>query len=361
MVTIGKIYDFIDRFAPFDTQMSFDNAGLLVGGREESVERVLVALDVTRAVAEEARERGCGLIVSHHPVIFTPLRSIKPGDVVYRLISNKTAVIAAHTNYDVAADGVNYALASALGLENIRTMKRYLTRYGYKVAVFVPKDSADAVAEAMARAGAGALGNYTDCAFLTEGKGQFRPREGARPAVGEIGALERVDEVRVEMICGEENLSAAVAAMKEAHPYEEPAYDIFENRGIEKICPASLCGELPEALSPRELAVWVKKALGCSHVKLHSGEKEIRTVGVCGGAGSEMLFEAIGKTDAYLSSEVKHHEWLAAREAGFTLIDAGHFPTEDIAVEPLRRRLSEAFPEIEFVKSAVHTDPVSYV
>lgn len=361
MTTIGEIYKTIDTFAPFDTQMDFDNSGLLVGAPSDPVTGVLVALDVTNAVVEEAREKGCNLIVSHHPVIFHPLGRIASDDVVYRLIANGIGVISAHTNFDVAAFGINTALADAMGLKNQRPLKSYRTENAYKLVVYAPCDNAKALIAAMAGAGAGELGHYRECAFYSEGTGQFRPVQGAHPAVGSIGALETVKETRVEMLCTQEKLSAVVEAMKCAHPYEQPAYDILETLAVQTALAEGLIGELEEPIAPQVLAERVKTALHCRQVKFSQGSHAVATLAVCGGAGSGLLYDAAHKADAYLTSEIKHHEWLAAKEMGLTIIDAGHFSTENIAMEPLAKKLSESFPKLKSTLSAIHSDPAEYL
>ncbi len=361
MITIGEIYDKIDAVAPFDTQMDFDNAGLLIGAADDPVYKALVALDVTNEVAEEAADKGCSLIVSHHPVIFHPLRRIAPGDTVYKLIERKIGVISVHTNYDVAEGGVNTSLAQAVGLTNARPFKDYRAEYGVKLIVFVPRGQADAVLAAMTGAGAGALGQYCDCAFRSDGVGQFRPLADARPAVGETGELSRVEETRLELLCSKTALPAVLNAMRDAHPYEEPAYDVLENRAVHTALGEGRVGELPEALPPSELARHIKRSLGCAAVRFAPGRHPVKRLAVCGGAGGHLVSEAARVADALLTGEVKHHEWLAAREMGLTLLDAGHFATEHVAMEPLRQMLCEAFPGLPVLLSEAHRDPVSVI
>ena len=361
MATIGEIYQAIDTFAPFDTQMDFDNSGLLIGASSDPVTGVLVALDVTSAVVEEAREKGCNLIVSHHPVIFHPLKRIASDDMVYKLIANSIGVISAHTNFDVAPFGVNTALADAMGVQNPRPLKPYRPEHVYKLVVFVPRDNANALMAAMADAGAGEMGNYRECAFYSEGTGQFRPLSGANPAVGSIGNLETVEETRLEVLCTKENLPAVVASMKRAHPYEQPAYDILENHAVQAALAEGLVGELEQPIEPKTLVEKVKSVLRCERVKFLCGNRPVVTLALCGGAGSNLLFDAAGQADAFLTAEVKHHEWLAAKEMGLTLIDGGHFPTENLAMEPLKQRLSQAFPKLNFILSETHRDPVEFL
>ncbi len=361
MTTAGDIYRYIDAFAPFSSAMDFDNPGLLVGGPQTPVTAAVVALDITPEVVEEAAGLGAELIISHHPVIFHPLKRLEAESAPYLLASRGIAAICAHTNYDMAPGGVNDCLAAALGLRSVRPLALYKQTPWYQVTVFAPKDYGDAVRQAMASAGAGRLGAYDGFSFTAEGIGRFTPDSAAQPFLGASGKEAVVAEERIEALCAPASLQAVLSAMRQAHPYEEPAFSVTRNHAVHTDFPEALIGELETPLSPRAFAGHVKRALGCEGVSAAYGGEEVRSVALCGGAGGDSLSAALKRADAYVTGEVRHHEWLLAAQMGKTLVCAGHFKTEDVAMEPLRRRLSERFPEVRFVKSASCADPVHFI
>ncbi len=362
MITIGEIYDYIDGFAPFSTALGFDNAGLLVGSRNDTVEKILVALDVTPAVIEEARQQGAQLIVSHHPVIFQPLRRLSRDSIPYRLAQAGIGAVCAHTNLDMAQGGVNDCLGETLGLKNLSCFVAENTIPYWKIAVFVPVAYAQMVTDAMTQAGAGRLGQYQGCSFTVQGKGAFLPMEGAHPAIGQCGVPEQVDECRVEVLCSPDDLSAVLDAMRKAHPYEEPAFDVVKNYGAVKQLPGAVVGEWETPMQPKEFVAHVKERLQCEGVRYVEGTRPIRRVAFCGGAGGDRIFEAIaGNVDAYVTGEMKHHEWLAASQSELTVVDAGHFKTENVIVGRLVKQISGRFPQVSVAASDVCTDGVHYL
>lgn len=361
MPTAKDIYRAIDGFAPFDTAEPWDNSGLLLGNMDAPVGGVLVALDATVPVADEARALGANLIVTHHPVIFDPVRRVDSDSALWRLIASGISVISAHTNLDMAPGGVNDALAQRLGLTDVRPFDTTRRVPFKKITVFVNTQAARAVYEAMSAAGAGALGNYSGCAFTVEGTGCFLPGEGAQPAIGRIGDLEQVRESRIEMLVAPERIGEVVAAMRAAHPYEEPAYDIFDDFACMREYAFGRIGELERDMAPADFARHVKGALGLSGLRFSEGTQPVRTVAVCGGSGAELLGEAhaLG-AQALVTGESRHHFWLEAAQRGVTLVDAGHFGTENVVVEPLAQRLRAVFPGLDVHVSGVCTDGVRY-
>lgn len=360
MSTIQKIYEAIDSIAPFSLAMDFDNPGLLVGNRSALVRKALLVLDCTGQAVELAQELGASLIITHHPVIFHPLKQVNEESLVYQLISRRIGVVSAHTNLDIARDGVNDHLARVIGLTQVEGLSPVASTPYRKVAVFVPQSHAQAVREAMAQAGAGQLGNYDSCAFLTPGAGFFRPLEGASPFLGEVGRQEQVEEVRVEMICPPGLTGRVIDAMRQAHPYEEPAFDLFEDHALTETCFLGRVGQLERPLSAQELARWVKDTLRAASVRYVDGGRPIRRVAVCGGSGGDLTSQALASgADALLTADVKHDQFLQAAHQGLTLLDAGHFDTEDVVLEPLARRLAKLVPDVEFV--TCHHSPIRAV
>lgn len=357
--TAKAVYEAIDRAAPFGSCMEWDNVGLLVGTPEAAVNGILVTLDVTPAAVEKALEMRMDCIVSHHPVIFHPLKRLDARGPAGLCLINGITVISAHTNYDFAPRGVNYALAKALGLRNIRPFGRDDRKKPWaSLVVYVPVSHAEAVYRAMSEAGAGELGNYSGCAYLNEGEGRFLPQAGAKPFVGTVGAMEKTAEVRLEMLCAPDRLAAVTAAMRAAHPYEEPAYSILQNHAVYEREVYGMLGELPQPLLPQALADLTERTLGTRAQYVPTG-REIKTVAVCGGTGSDFMGEAAAAgADAFLTGEVKHHEWFAAAGQGLCLMAAGHHATEHVAMPLLARQLEEALPGVPI--EVFNSDPTRW-
>ncbi len=260
--TAGNVYKAIDMLAPFGGCMAWDNVGLLVGEPDSAVTGILVTLDVTPAAVAQALEMRMNCIVSHHPIIFHPLKHISARDAAGLCLANGISVISAHTNYDFAPRGVNCALAQTLGLRNIRPFgPEDKEKPWYSIIVFVPKSHAEAVYRTMSEAGAGRQGNYSGCAYMNDGEGRFLPEAGAHPYLGKVGALEKAEETRLEMLCAPECLDAVIAAMRAAHPYEEPAYSILQNHALHRQEVYGMVGELPRPMRPEELAAMSETAL----------------------------------------------------------------------------------------------------
>ncbi len=343
--TVAELVRFMNTLAPFSSAEPWDNVGLLIGSGDEQLTGILVTLDVTPEAVKRAAALHCSAIVSHHPVIFNALKRLPADSVPALCLKNGLTVVSAHTNYDFAPEGVNRALAEALGLRNIRPFGPADPQTPYfSLVTFVPRDSAEAVYEALSKAGAGMLGNYSGCGFLGAGEGRFLPLEGASPAIGRVGTPERVEELRLEMLVAPEALSAVVAALKATHPYEEPAYSVFPNYAVTAHRVYGMMGELPHPHTARELALLTERALS-TRVAYTDPEKPLLTVAVTGGAGSDFMGDALAAgADAFLTGEVKHHEWFPARERGLCLLAGGHYATEEPAMPHLTRQLTEAFP-----------------
>ena len=343
--TAGNVYKAIDMLAPFGGCMAWDNVGLLVGEPDSAVTGILVTLDVTPAAVAQALEMRMNCIVSHHPIIFHPLKRISARDAAGLCLANGISVISAHTNYDFAPRGVNCALAQMLGLRNIRPFgPEDKEKSWYSIIVFVPKSHAEAVCRTMSEAGAGRQGNYSGCAYMNDGEGRFLPEAGAHPYLGKVGALEKTEETRLEMLCAPECLDAVIAAMRAAHPYEEPAYSILQNHALHRQEVYGMVGELPRPMRPEELAAMSETPLNTRIQYVPTG-REILTVAVCGGAGSDFMGEALAAgAEAFLTGEVKHHEWFMAAEQGLCLMAAGHHATEHPAMPQLAKQLRAALP-----------------
>jgi len=344
-MTIKEIEQIVEAWAPTWTAWERDNVGLQIGDRTRKISKVLVALDVTEQVVLEARSAKVDLIVSHHPLLFRPQSSVTSASAVGRMLlklaESKIAVYSAHTNLDFTRHGVSFALAGALGLRNIGFLSPLKGTLA-KVVVFVPAPYADRVADAMSSAGAGVIGDYGACSFRTEGTGTFRGSARTKPFVGKAGNLERVDEVRLEMVAPRARTQAVVAAMKRAHPYEEAAYDLYHLDNEDPNYGMGAVGSLSAAQSLKSFLKRTKRVLHAEALR-YSGDlrKQVKRVAVCGGSGSDLLSSAADAgADVFVTADVRYH---AFHEAGnIALVDAGHWETEQLILEPLAVRLRQA-------------------
>ncbi len=344
-----KIREFQKQFeqiAPSAIAWKRDNIGLLIGRENDTIRNIIVALDLTMDVAEEARKKDSNFIVTHHPLLFNPLQNItassRIGELVLFLTENKINLFAAHTNLDSVKWGVNFALAGKLGLTDVQILspiKESLTA----VVVFVPEDHVEAVASAMHEAGAGMFTKYDQCSFRGEGTGTFRGMSDAKPFLGKVGKLERVREVRLEMLAETWKTGTVISAMIKAHPYEEVAYDIFPllNRNTEYGLGA--IGTLAKGITQKEFLTLVKKRLGVNALRYSGNSKIIRRVAVCGGSGSDCIPDAVSRNaDAMVTADLKYHTFQDFEE-NILLVDAGHYETENVVLPALEKKIQEMF------------------
>ncbi|HPO54394.1 MAG TPA: Nif3-like dinuclear metal center hexameric protein [Ignavibacteriaceae bacterium] len=345
---INEILKHIEDWAPPGIAWDKDNPGIQVGSAEARARNVLICLDLTREIVKEAVLNKCNLIISHHPLIFNPIRKIQISDdptsqLIELLIKNNITLYSAHTNLDFSKNGVSFQLAKTLGLKNISFLKA-LGEKLVKLVVFVPEDSVEKVSEALFSCGAGIIGEYTGCSFKTRGKGTFRPSESANPAIGKRGKFEEVNEIRLEVVANSWQVMGIVDAMRDAHPYEEPAYDIYPIRNPSTEFGFGAIGELEEGKSENEFLDLVCAKLNANGLKFSpSIGRQIRKVAVCGGSGSELLDQAIAcGADAFLTADVRYHTYFNAL-GKILLIDGGHFETEVLVFPELKRYIQKFF------------------
>ena len=344
---VAEIAAAVERLAPPALAEGWDNSGLQVGDPAARVSRVLVALTPLPEVCEEAEETGADFLLFHHPLIFTPLKNMdtgsQPGSLLARAVRGDRAVYAAHTSYDAAPNGVSAALATALGLGG---PLRVVSPRGSlrKLVVFVPEENADDVADALAGAGAGVIGDYTRCTFRTPGTGTFLPGEGTDPYLGKRGRLEKAHEIRLETVVSAHAARRAADAATAAHPYEEVALDVYPVDGFPEDCGYGRIGTLPQPLTAEELCERVSDSLG-SPARLVADpepDRRIERVATLGGSGGSFIPEAASSgVGAYVSGDLDYHDALLAESLGLAAIDAGHAATELPSLEPLARRLSK--------------------
>lgn len=367
-MTIGDICRLIESWAPPAIALEKDNVGLLLGSPGSRVRRILACLDVTPAVVREAAALRADLIVSHHPLLFTPLRRIDPdsrrGAMVESLVRRGIALYAAHTNLDFTSGGVSHTLAGRLGLRGVEPLAP-LEKRRRKIVVFVPPDHAGGVMQAMAAAGAGVIGRYESCSFTTEGTGSFLPGPGSNPFAGTRGRFERVNELRLEMECPEWNVDAVVRAMRAVHPYDEPAFDVYPLLNPGRDPGMGAVGELPSPLGLRAFLAVVARRLRAKGLR-YSGPRgrRIRKVAVCGGSGSELLGDAVKRgADAFVTADVRYHAHQEHPD-DIVLVDAGHYETEHPAVATmarfLRTRPAVADGRVAVFESKSSINPVNY-
>ncbi len=347
MTLARNVIESVERLAPSPLAEAWDNSGLQVGNSAARVNRVLVALTPLPEVFDEALERGADFLLFHHPLIFGGLSFVDtnayPGDLIARSVRENLTVHAAHTNYDAAPDGVSVALAEAVGLGGpleIVAPRGELR----KLVVFVPEENADALADALSEAGAGVIGEYTRCTFRTPGTGTFFGGEGTDPYLGERGRLERVEEIRLETVVPAHNVGRALSAVRAAHPYEEPAFDVYPVEGRPEGCGYGRVGRLPEPMTPEGLAEHVSASLGfpARLVADPRPGQRVERVAVLGGSGGSFIREAAASgADAYVTGDLDYHNALLAGSLGLAAVDAGHAATELPSLAPLARRLAK--------------------
>lgn len=354
----------LEAWAPPALQESYDNAGLIVGDPQAVCTGIICALDATEAVVDEAKAAGANLIVAHHPIVFSGIKKLTGKNYVERTvisaIRNGVAIYACHTNLDNLLEGVNREMAARIGLLNGRILA---PRPGTlrKIASFVPVAHADRVRQAMFDAGAGEIGQYSSCSFNTAGVGTFLAGNDTQPFVGERGELHREPELRVEMLYPVFREGAILRAMKEAHPYEEVAFDIYPLSNSHPGIGAGLIGQLAEPLSLDVFLDLLSEKFN-QPVLRHTAPtgRPIRTVAICGGAGSFLITNAIAQgADAFVTADLKYHEFFDA-DGRLLLVDIGHYESEQFTIGLLQEFLLQKFPTFAVLKTKVETNPVHY-
>lgn len=367
-MTIKHLCNYLESIAPLSYQESYDNAGLICGDFSNSITGVLCSLDCIESVVDEAISKKCNVIVAHHPIIFSGLKKITGKNYVektiIKAIRNDIAIYAIHTNLDHVANGVNARICDKLGLQNRKILapKKQLLK---KLTVFVPPKQAETLLNALALAGAGQIGNYSHCSFSVIGEGSFQPNEQANPHIGQANKLEKVQETRIEVVFAAYLESAILAAMRQAHPYEEIAYflHLLENENQE--VGAGMIGELPTAMAAKDFLQHLKISMALKVIK-HTAlpTKEVRKIAVCGGAGSFLLRNALAaQADVFVTADYKYHEFFDA-ENKIVIADIGHYESEqytkNLLQEMIQTFVNQANKPIKISVSEVNTNPIDY-
>ena len=362
---LSALLSFLNNEIPLALQESYDNCGLLVGDPNSEITGVLVCLDLTDDVMNEAISKNCNLIISHHPLIFSGLKSLTGRNeterLVIRAILGNIAVIAIHTNLDNHYEGVNRMLCEKLGIENAVILKP-VTDTLRKLVTFCPPAYADKLRQAIFEAGAGQIGNYDSCSFNAPGNGTFRAMDGAKPFVGQQGQLHTEPELRIETIFPAYHENRVITALKKSHPYEEVAYDIYPLSIKHEQVGAGMTGSLPEAIDAEEYLRHVKKILntGCiRHTSLKN--KKIKKIALCGGSGSFLIKDAIYcGADIYMTGDLKYHDFFIP-ENKMILADIGHYESEQFTKELIYTLLKKNFTTFALFISETNTNPVNYL
>jgi len=361
----------LHRLYPPGLAEDWDNVGLQVGDPEARIKRILVTLDADEKTLLKAIALQADAIFCHHPLLFRPLKRLTPNEPVGRIlqqaIKNDIAIVAAHTNLDRAAGGLNDWLASAVGLEGAVPLQTNRCDELLKLITYVPDGHEQTLLDALFAAGAGKIGAYDCCSFRAEGTGSFRPGPDCNPFIGRAGDLEQGSEWRIEVILPRTALNRVLTRLEKSHPYEEVAYDLIplENRRVD--LGLGRIGRLPEAEPLSAFVERTKNALGCPQLRLvGSPEVEVHKIAVCGGSGSFLLSEAARQgADLLLTGDSKYHEARQAEELGIVLLDAGHFATEKLVTTELSRTLQETLKsqkwEVEILPCTIEQDPYRFV
>lgn len=364
MTAIKDVITILEKKAHPSLQESYDNAGLITGDSGNKVTGVLVSLDCTEEVIDEAIKLNCNLIVSHHPILFKPISGLTGKNYVERClikaIKNNIGLYAIHTNLDSIMGGVNSVIASRLGLKKCRILRPNAGRLK-KLVTFCPSKNAAEVRTALFNAGGGTIGNYDHCSFNAEGHGTFRGGENSNPFVGKSGEDHTEKETRIEIIYHDFRQNDLISALQEAHPYEEVAYDIYPLQNQDPQHGMGMIGELNSETDIDEFLLLLKdtfNAKGIRHTKAH--KKKVKSIAVCGGSGGFLLKDAIGqKADVFVTSDIKYHEYFDA-DGSIILADIGHFESEQFSVEIIADVLKEKFITFATHFSTVNTNPINY-
>jgi dinuclear metal center YbgI/SA1388 family protein len=365
-LTVGDVTTALESWAPPALQESYDNSGLLVGRMSDSVSSLLVSLDCTEEVVQEAIELGANMIVSHHPIVFKGLKRFNGSTYVERTvmkaIAHGIALYAIHTNLDNVSDGVNMKLAKLVGCkpDSLRILRPKPDAL-MQVVVYVPEEQAQKVSEAMFAAGAGEIGSYDECGWTVPGKGTFRPLEGATPNIGTIGERESVVESKLEVVVEPWRLAAVLSTMKKAHPYEEVAHGVWPLQQVHAQVGSGMLGDLPQPMEEGAFLDAVKSALGCAairHTKLRG--RNVRKVAVCGGSGSFLLHDAMrAEADVLVTSDFKYHEFFDA-DNRIVIADVGHYESEWQTTDLIVNRIKKYFPNFVVHLAKANPNPIHY-
>jgi dinuclear metal center YbgI/SA1388 family protein len=361
---ISDVTNYLESLAPISSQESYDNSGLITGDKNWDLTNALISLDCTEAIIDEAIQKKCNLVISHHPIVFKGLKKLTGKNYVERAvikaIQHNIVIYAVHTNLDNYNLGVNKKIGDLLEIKNPRILQPAENKL-VKVSVFVPKMHLDHVMEAMFSAGAGHIGNYSECSFSGPGKGTFKAGDSANPFVGEKEKRHTEEELKLEVLVSVHQLQKVIQAMTAVHPYEEVAYDLYPLLNTNKFEGAGMIGELAVPLSETDFLQKLKTTFGCKVIR-HTAlqNKPVKTIAWCGGSGSFLLPRAIAaRADVYITGDFKYHEFFDA-DNQIVIADIGHFESEQFTIDLLRELLQKKFATFAPCLTENITNPVNY-
>jgi len=362
--SIQEITSYLEEIAPIQWQESYDNSGLLIGDSSKKVSNVLFCLDCTEKVLVEAKRLNCGLIVAHHPIIFTGLKKINTTHYVDRIVTqaikNDIAIYASHTNMDNSIAGVNFQIAQKLGLKNIQPLVSKEKQL-YKLYTYVPQKNCTQLKKALFEAGAGEIGNYENCAFETIGQGSFKPVGAAKPHTGIKNQLSQVEETKVEVLLWAHQSKKVIKALLKAHPYEEVAYELIKLDNQQNVIGSGLVGEFDEPMKHKSLLTFLSKTIKAKGIRYTECSKKVyKRIAICGGSGAFLTKRAIqAGADAYITGDVKYHDFFEA-DNRLSLIDIGHYESEQYTPRLFYDILSKKMPTFALHLSKINTNPIKY-
>jgi dinuclear metal center YbgI/SA1388 family protein len=366
-MTCREIFKYIENWAPKEIAWNKDNTGLQVGSAERKVKNILLSLDLNMNVVNETIKKDCNLIITHHPLLFNPLRKIDTGrdknsQLIEKLLKHNITLFSAHTNLDFTKDGVSFQLAKALRLNNIRFLTS-LKSIQYKLVIFVPDSHLEKVANTIFENGGGVIGEYSHCSFRTGGKGTFRGSEKSSPSIGKKLNYEKVDEIKLEVLIDPWKLEKILSAVRKVHPYDEIAYDVYPLNNVHTNYGAGAMGEINHPMNKVEFLDYASQCLKIKNFRYTNGNgNKIKTIALCGGSGSDFIPDAINQgADTYITADIKYHTFLDTEDK-LLLIDAGHFETEIFLLNELNRRLNSLIKEnkIRVFKYSKNANPINF-
>ncbi|GAB4022323.1 Nif3-like dinuclear metal center hexameric protein [Spirosoma migulaei] len=364
MTTLRHLTSYLESVAPLAYQESYDNSGLIVGDPSTEITGVLVTLDTTEAVVDEAIAKGCNVIVAHHPIVFKGLKKLNGKTYVERTIikaiKHDVAIYAAHTNLDNVTGGVNFKIAEKLKLQNVRVLAPK-TQVLTKLVTFVPVADTQRVLDALYAAGAGQLGDYKNCSFRVGGTGTFQPGEGAQPAIGTVGEYHEEAENRIEVILPTYLQGQLLAGLRQAHPYEEVAYYLTPLDNQNQEVGSGAVGELAEPMDSSLWLSYLKEQMQLNLIRYTPlPDHPIKRVAVCGGVGSFLLPDALrAGADVFVTADYKYHEFFDA-DGRISICDIGHYESEVFTKELICGHLAKKFTTFAVILSETDTNPVRY-
>lgn len=370
MVKVAEVIQLMSKIAPSNLAENWDNVGLQVGDPQQELENVLIALDFNQAVLEEALDKNCQLIITHHPFIFKGIKSVntqnQSGKLIFKLIKNGISLFSAHTNLDIVQNGLNDYLINKLDVENIEILEVTSSKNYKKLVTYIPQTNLEEVKNALYEQGAGKYKDYSYTGFYHPGKGNFMPLADSEPYIGQKNKLNQVEEYRFETIVAPEDLKNVIQKLLKVHPYQEPAWDLYQMDNLETKNGIGRIADLKTEIEFDLLLNKIKNVYELDVVKVVQMRDKVKKIAICSGSGADFIKTAYYQgADLYLTGDLKYHEAQTAEELGINLVDFGHYGSEKFVRELLKERLSAEASlklknKVQFIKSEIKTRPWEY-